>query len=397
MSDPTVTPSSTPSKTRVPRPKPVAAVTPAEQEILQKHGRAPVPAPSPSPAAPAARSPFADGYDLEGEAQAVAHLIDAEEPDPRDPLYARYEAYLDRLVELDRLKQAHTFRAQGNPEVPVNEGLKLRTVGALENNGEDTMALHTLEACRLYLGVSPAPGSDSRFGVPGARRAATVLRQLFLLSSFDNPVADWKLIETDKRLVQIQKTIATFEKKLIAALDERRQRGLTYSIVQSKQPQIFSLGYHSPYGYAVSEMCVNFDYCVRVIKSATRRAVISKSEEHIMLHTLKKEMRSMFENAIQAARVLQSEQLVGLCRSDYLPQAGEVSKKRVEAAKVLFGVVPQEVFMGTKSPRHSLRNVRLNAAEMELLRQASQDHTPAHDDAQAVAVAAAAVNQSLVE
>lgn len=105
----------------------------------------------------------------------------------------------------------------------------------------------------------------------------------------------------------------------------------------------------------------------------------------------------MFENAIQAARVLQSEQLVGLCRSDYLPQAGEVSKKRVEAAKVLFGVVPQEVFMGTKSPRHSLRNVRLNAAEMELLRQASQDHAPAHDDAQAVAVAAAAVNQSLVE
>jgi integrating conjugative element protein (TIGR03761 family) len=258
------------------------------------------------------------------------------------------------------------------------------------------MTVHTLEASRLYTGVSPEPGSASRFGVPGARRAANALRKLFLLSSLDNPVADLKLIETDERIAEIRKLISSFEKKHTDKLNERRARGLSYSILQSKSPQVFSLGYHSPYGYAVGDVCVSFDYCVRVIKSAGRRDLISKQEEHMALHRMKREIRSMFENAISAARMLMNPLLLGLCRSDYLPQSPEVSKKRVEAVKEIFGGVPQDVFIGVRTSRHSLRNLRLSSKEVEVLRQITlqESQSGIADDGR---VPQAAASDSLIE
>jgi integrating conjugative element protein (TIGR03761 family) len=364
--------------------KPVAAVTPAELALMKKH-QIDV---QDVPPSPRKISPFADGYDLDAEGMAVAHLLAVDEPSPRDPLYARYEEYLDRVRALEKMRQSHATRAQGNSDVPLEQGMKLRRIGALTSRDEDTMTVHTLEACRLYTGVSPEPGSESRFGVPGARRAANALRQLFLLSGNDNPVADLKLIETDERLAEIRKLIASQEKLHADKLNERRNRGLSYSILQSKSPQVFSLGYHSPYGYAVGDVCVGFDYCVRVIKSASRRDLVSRQEEHAALHRMKREIRSMFENAITASRLLMSPALLGLCRSDYLPQSSEVSKKRVEAAKAIFGVLPQEVFIGTKTSRHSLRNQRLTSKDVELLRQISVQDL-GDDGDQAISAAAA--------
>lgn len=349
--------------------KPVAAVSEAETAIMQKH--------QVGDFAQSKRSAFADGYDIDAEAQAVAHLLAVDEPDPSDPLYERFITYLDRVRDLNKMKSEHASRSQGNVEVPLEQAMKLKRIGALTSSDEDTMTIHTLEASRLYTGVSPEPGSASRFNVPGARRAANALRQLFLLTGQDNPIADLKLIETDERMLEIRKTIGEIEKDLLKKLNDRSARGLSYSILESKNPQVFSLGYHSPYGYGVSDICVSFDYCVRVIKSAGRRDVISKQGEHLALHRMKREIRSMFENAISASRTLMNPLLVGLCRSDYLPQSSEVSKKRVQAAKEIFGGVPQDVFIGARQSRHSLRNLRLSAKEVEVLRQITLDESQA--------------------
>lgn len=325
--------------------------------------------PAPSPAK--SDSPFADGYDIDAEAVALAALINADEPDPADPLYPRFEQYLDRLKQLDLMREEHRARHNGNPEVPINQAAKLRQIGALQNEEEDQMTVHTLEASRLYIGVSPEPGSGNRFGVPGARRAAAALRQLFLLTGSNNPYADWKLIEVDERLTAIRKLTTSIENAHISKLDERKGRGMSYSILQSKSPQIFTLGYHSPYGYAVTDVVVGFDYVVRVVKSASRRDVISKQQEHLALLRIKREIRSMFEHAIGAARILMDKHLLQLSRSDYLPQASEEGKKRVAAAVQLLGHVPTEVFTGERFPRHSLRLQKLSSREVEMLKQLS--------------------------
>lgn len=307
-------------------------------------------------------------YPFESEKLAVQHLIDAAEPDLMDPLYPRYEIYVANVANLETQRAERLAREEANPEVPVDEARKARSIGALRSTEEDVMTLHTMEAMRLYLGLSPEPGNSSRFGVPGARRAASALRQLFLLSAMDNPYADWMLIQTDERVGAIKQLIEKTSNKHLKQLDDMKAKGLSYGLLEAKNPQSVSLGYHSPYGYMMSTVVVLFDHCVRVMKSAERRDLLTKKEVHEALYRIKHAIRSMFETTLKGQRVLMNDNMRGMQRSDFLPQSvDEVQKKRIDVARDIFGAVPNDIFVGTKSPRHSLRNERLDSKELRVL------------------------------
>ena len=362
-----------------------------------------------SKAAPGASLPVKstlNSYDFVAEKQALQHLLN-DDPDfavdPLDPLYARYELYLTNVSALEQSQSEREERAQANAEVPTSEARKARSIGALRSEDEDYMSLHTMEAMRLYLGVSAdtadakaaaTSGPTSKFGVPGARRAATALRQLFLLSAHDNPYADWKLVQTDERVEVIKKLIDKTTTSQLKKLEDMRVKGLNYSILGAKVPQKVSLGYRSPYGYMMSTVIVNFDYAVRVLKSAERRDLITKSEVYASLYKIKHEMRSMFEAAMQGQRVLMSNSMLGLKRADYLPQsANSEAGKRMEAAKQIFGVVPQDIFMGGRLPRHSLRNERISTKELAVLKAVVQGQQDA-EKAAATSAPGAKLGQS---
>lgn len=307
-------------------------------------------------------------YPFESEKLAVQHLIDAAEPDLMDPLYPRYEIYVANMANLETHRAERLAREEANPEVPVDEARKARSIGALRSTVEDVMTLHTMEAMRLYLGLSPEPGNSSRFGVPGARRAASALRQLFLLSAMDNPYADWMLIQTDERVGAIKLLIEKTSNKHLKQLDDMKAKGLSYGLLEAKNPQSVSLGYHSPYGYMMSTVVVLFDHCVRVMKSAERRDLLTKKEVHEALYRIKHAIRSMFETTLKGQRVLMNDNMRGMQRSDFLPQSVDaVQKKRIDVARDIFGAVPNDIFVGTKSPRHSLRNERLDSKELRVL------------------------------
>lgn len=307
-------------------------------------------------------------YPFESEKLAVQHLIDAAEPDLMDPLYPRYEIYVANVANLETQRAERLAREEANPEVPVDEARKARSIGALRSTEEDVMTLHTMEAMRLYLGLSPEPGNSSRFGVPGARRAASALRQLFLLSAMDNPYADWMLIQTDERVGAIKQLIEKTSNKHLKQLDDMKAKGLSYGLLEAKNPQSVSLGYHSPYGYMMSTVVVLFDHCVRVMKSAERRDLLTKKEVHEALYRIKHAIRSMFETTLKGQRVLMNDNMRGMQRSDFLPQSVDAAqKKRIEVARDIFGAVPNDIFVGTKSPRHSLRNERLDSKELRVL------------------------------
>lgn len=233
---------------------------------------------------------------------------------------------------------------------------------------EDTMELHTREAMLLYLGR--APGEQYRFGVPGARHAASALRQLFGLTSRDNPYADATLIDIDSRVEHIKRMIKSARDPQIKKMDEHKSMGLSYTIIRAQQTQSVSLGYHSPYGYMMSTVIVMFDECVRVLKSAERRDLLTKQDQHNALYALKHEIRSMFESAIRAQRILMSDEMKPLSRADFLPNNTQPdAAKRVEAAQKIFGPMDDEVFSGKKTPRHSMRKERLSAADQRVLDQ----------------------------
>lgn len=310
-----------------------------------------------------------DGYNLTAEQARLSHLLDADTPDHNDPLYPDYELFLSKQHELAQLQAEHRARLSANPEVPLDQARKANQMGKLQSQEEDRMTVHTMEAMRLYLGASPKPGSAGRYPVPGGRRAATSLRQLFVLTAQNNPYADWALCECDQKLGQLKKTMAGLERHHVKLLDDIRAKGLDYKVLAAATPQSVSLGYHSPYGYAMSMLIVEFDYLVRVVKSAERRDLVSKAEAHAVFLRVKRDCRSLFESVIAASRILLSEPLQGLCRSDYLPQASDTSRQRVAAVQHILGVVPQSVFAGDLTPRHSLRNERLSGKDLEVLRQ----------------------------
>ena len=156
--------------------------------------------------------------------------------------------------------------------------------------------------------------------------------------------------------------------KHLKQLNDMKAKGLSYGILEAKNPQSVSLGYHTPYGYMMSTVVVLFDHCVRVLKSAERRDLLTKQEVHESLYKLKHAIRSMYETALKGQRVLMNDSMRGMKRSDFLPQSAEGEHtKRIDVAREIFGAVPNDIFVGTRSPRHSLRNERLDAKERRVL------------------------------
>lgn len=239
-------------------------------------------------------------------------------------------------------------------------------VSRLVNDQEDTMELHTREAMMLFVGRDSS--EERRFGVPGARHAAGALRQLFVLTARDNPYADLVLLEVDNRAKLIRDKIAEHRSRHFNRLEALRRMGLNYSLVRAQVPQSVTLGYYSPYGYTMSTLVVMYDECVRVLKSAERRDLISRAELHDALYDMKHSIRSLFDVVLKGQRTLCNDNMRPLSRADFAPcVADPKAAKRVEAAQKILGQLPEEVYAGRVSPRHSMRRERITEAEQRLL------------------------------
>lgn len=317
-------------------------------------------------------SPFPDGYDIEGEKTALLHLIQSDTPDPTDPLFPRFVQYEERLRQLETLNAAKKAQA---PSVDQ----QVSGIGSLESEGDDQMTLHTRDAMRVFVG---RPAGDGQRAIAGGRRVAASLRQLWGLSSNDNPYADWMLVQFDDDMQEVRKALTQTAEQTLAKLEAMRQKGLSYSVLKSAAPVNVSLGFVSPYGYAVATAVVEFDWLSRVVKSAQRRDVLSSAEAHGLLFETKRRCRSVFEPIVRAAGLLMREELRPLTRADFL-SSDEQAMKRVAAVQGLLGMCPKDVFVGQRTPRHTRRSVRLSEAELRVLDSVpfADDHTGAEASA----------------
>lgn len=316
--------------------------------------------------ATSASSPFPDGYDLEGERKILAHLLQSDEPDPADPFYGRYQLFVERDEKFKQLQAEHGAREAANALVPVYEARQIKRIAPLEAESQDTMVLHTAHAMRLFLGVQNAPG-ESGSPSAGGKRVASALRALWSLSSNDNPYADWALIDITDRVAAARKFIDHEANRIQAKLEALKQKGLSYSVLQSREPAEVRLGFSSPYGFMIALLLVEVDFYCRIVKSAQHRDVASSHEAHESIQAVKHKCRSLFERAVYWQKYLTQETLIKLTRHDFLPGADELAQKRVLALKTLFGIVPKTIFMGEQQPRHTKRRLSLTDAEYRLL------------------------------
>ena len=316
-----------------------------------------------------AQSPFPDKYDIEAERKALQDLVDTEDFDKVtvDPRYPRYLELERREDQLRSMKNQFEKRGGADPVVEASEASRLNySLGALTDEEEDAMLLHTRDSSRLFMGRAVEPGKPG-YGQSGAKKVGAALRTVWYLSGNNNPYADFALIEAGTRIsAQVQEL-----EKLISDMEARlamlKMRGLSFSVLKADPPVRVALGFRSPYGYSLAHLVSTFDYYARVVKTMVRKDLKSDQEGYADLYGQTRRCRSIFERVIWFQRYLMREELREMTRSDWLPTADEQAKKRVQAAVALFGELPREVFNGQVAPRHSRRQLDVSAEELRLL------------------------------
>jgi len=279
------------------------------------------------------------------------------------------------------LERFMTNSAWNLDDIPSVAGIKPETalitrqrnaptpIGRLEDAVPDTMTLHTRIAYVLFTG-RPADTTRNAPGIPGGRRFAAILRTLWQLSANDNPYADWVLIQLYDELRRIRRHLDQMIGVREAEIETLKRRGLTLSVLSSRQPITLDLGFRSPYGYATAEAMVEFDYYARIVRTLVSKDRISDAQGDAAIKEVGKSLRGLFTAPIRWERHLLHEQLRPLSRADFLPGADESARKRVRAATALFGLVSRAVFTGAEVPRHTQRRVSLSESELKLLQAA---------------------------
>lgn len=313
-----------------------------------------------------ADSPFEDGYDIAGERDALKDLVEAEEPDEKDP---RWERFMDLLEREERLRQEQANRQQrqyADPIVPDHEARALKAIGSLVADETDVMAIHTKEAYRLFIGRT-RDESPRGYGITSGKKVAAVLRSIWNLSANDNPYADWILVQVTDRVGELRQQLEHAGMHFQDDLDKLQARGLRVSVLKSRAPVEVELGFRSPYGYMIVDLILDFDWYARVVKTMVQKNRLGDIEGKEDLYQMTKRIRALFESTLPYQKYLLREELRQLSRSDFLPGASDEARKRVEAAVGIFGEVPQPIFTGEVRPRHSRRRADVSEAEMRLL------------------------------
>ncbi len=235
-------------------------------------------------------------------------------------------------------------------------------IGPLQAEAGEKMMLHTRDALQLFLGRAAAAGQPA---IAGGRRYAAAMRVLWVLSSTDNPFADWILIRAEDQLrmacAQMAQGVLSHEDRLQRLVEQ----GLSFGRLASTQPVGVALGFTSPYGYATARAVVEFDRYVRVVRALVLRDLMSDEQGRQAVRDAGRILRALFLEPIRWERVLMRADLRRLSRSDFDPDAGHEARCRVSTAQALLGQLPAEVLGGVVGPRHSRRVVAGRPARLQ--------------------------------
>lgn len=354
------------------------------------HRAAPMPAPVrlPIPAAGNPKfltekgSPFPDGYSIRLEEAALADFL--ADPDRMsnelDPLWDRYAELTDRKDRLELDQARYNTRKGSESVVEAKEFFGFAELGPLVDDEDDQMELHTMEAYRMFMGRARAPGSEVQ-PITGGKRIASALRHLWSLTSSDNPYADWALLRYEDEMGDLVRRLDREVRAAEALIRKQEEHGLKLSVLRSAAPKMLSLGFKSPYGYAVATLLSSFDLYVRLQKTLARKHLQSDEQVRASITALTRSIRRVFNETARFDRWLAREEVRELGRVDFTPAATDEGRKRVEFATGVFGPVPSQIYGCQLQPRHSRRRLQISPAERQLLAEVAAGLEQAEQDA----------------
>jgi integrating conjugative element protein (TIGR03761 family) len=316
-------------------------------------------------------------YDAEAERAALADFAESgDDYDVGNPLFLRLLRLREHDAAVARTQSFNKLRQHADPLITDAEAAQMNKFGPLSSGDDDYIQIHTKEAFRLFIGRLDEDEIQRRGAISG-RKVAAALRFLWLLTSNDNPYADWALLQVEHKCEELRKLLKAVCDKHGKELSDLKKRGLSYSVMEAQKPQRLSLGFRSPYGYLIAELIVDFDYSVRLIKTMVAKNRLSRLEGRSKCFELFRVVRSLFERIVPMQRMLQRADLVALCRNDWLT-GDVVAHQRVQMVLAVLGECPRPVFTGELIPRHTRRNGdRLSLLEVAALRTVHLDGSDA--------------------
>ncbi len=312
-------------------------------------------------------SPFPDGYSVEKERVALKALLDAESVSESDPLYDRYLELDEREVKLSQMSVAYKQRGGGDELVTVAEADKIKSLGSLEDEREETLRFHTLEGLRFFMGRARDPQNKLQ-PIVGGKRLASTLKTLWVLTANDNPYADWALVNYEANQDLIIKRLDAEIERGHEIFKKLEQRGLQFSMLKSAQPKEIQLQFRSPYGYKVAQLIVTYDYFIRVQKSLERKDQITNEQMRTTVQQVTRLIRGKFNETSRFERWLMKPELRQLSRRDFVPGAPAEATQRVKAATEIFGPVPSEIYSCAILPHHTRRTYSMDAGDRRMMK-----------------------------
>lgn len=327
-------------------------------------------------------SPFPDGYSIAGEREALKEVLaQGDELDFSHPLFNRVMELDERERQLARQEAAYHQRNGADESTPFAAARSMQALGSLvaPSGSIDTMTLHTREGLRMFMGRAKDPSRKLQ-AIPGATRVASAAKIVWMLTSTDNPYADWALLRLETNLADLTDLIQKEIDGCRAKLDAMKERGITYSVLASREPKTLELGFKSPYGFAIAEVVASFDYFVRMVKSLVHRNLLTDEAGMSQIRSMTRVIRGRFNEFARFERTLTRPDCANLSRADYVLVQGDQSTeeakaaaKRIAAITEILGAVGPEVFSGAVVPKHSKRRQRLTPGERVLLDQIAKE------------------------
>lgn len=311
-------------------------------------------------------SPFADGYSIDKEESFLADYIKRGAPES-DIKYDRYVELMDRRERLATMQAERASRRGADVLVPSQEALADDELGMLVDDGVDQMTIHTIEALRMFQGRSRDPNTGAN-AIIGGKRAASSLRNLWLLTTNNNPYADWALVRHEQGVNNILRHLEAKVAECDEVLKQERGRGLALNVAASSKPATLNLGFRSPYGYDIAKLISRYDYFVRLQKTLQRKSLQTDEEVRRTLQAVSRAILSAFNGTARFDKWLSRNEIKALNRGDWVSADPEAAK-RVEFVIGVFGPVPSAIYKTDMSPAHSRRRYSISEADRQVLQQ----------------------------
>lgn len=300
-----------------------------------------------------ATSPFEDKFDLPAAIALVGDLYQEENPDESDP---RYELLLQIWDHEEMLKAA---RVENN--LPTAGAGGVVDLAALNRPGQlrktTSITLHTVVAQQAFTGRRR---QGDKMGIPSLLTLGAACFRAELLTSNDNPYADWLLIHVQDSLQALSTMFQASINKYTASLKQREAMGIKHSIAESNRPLVIEhISFGSAYGYRTVDTLAQFDYAVRVTTTVADVGLIKTDEGRAIRLSMLRHLRRFVYQTVRTVDILSTEKLRQLSRADFAENASDEGKLRVALAAELIPKamqqkdgLPADIFSGKRRPDH---------------------------------------------